>query len=66
MIFTEARHVLACDLAHELFLPSHALTLEDAAPERLYAALAEKGYVWTGDAWKPANEAAAHSRSDSS
>jgi hypothetical protein len=58
-----ARYMLACDLAHELFLPSHALTLEDAAPERLYAALAEKGYHWTGDAWKP--EAASQDRSGS-
>jgi hypothetical protein len=60
-----ARHMLACDLAHELFLPSHALTLEDAAPERLYAALAEKGYVWTGNAWKPASEAAQDQSSSS-
>ncbi len=50
------KHNLGCDLAHELFLPSQALTLEDAEPERLYAALEGKGYVWTGDAWKPGAE----------
>jgi hypothetical protein len=51
----EQKHQLACDLAHELFLPSHALTLEDAAPEQLYAALAEKGYTWNGQTWEPTN-----------
>lgn len=43
----------ACDLAAEVFLPSYALTLEDAAPKRLYEALEDKGYVWTGEAWQP-------------
>ncbi len=51
------KHDLAIDLAHEVFLPSYALTLEDAEPRRLYDALADKGYVWTGDAWKTAKEA---------
>jgi hypothetical protein len=49
----QQKYDLACDLAHELFLPSHALTLEQAPPERLYAALEEKGYAWDGQAWQP-------------
>lgn len=50
--FSTSKHNLACDLAHELFLPSYALVLEDAEPERLYSALEEKGYHWTGTAWE--------------
>jgi hypothetical protein len=46
------KHDLACDLAHELFFPSHALLLEDAPPERLYSELEAKGYTWTGSEWK--------------
>jgi hypothetical protein len=49
----QQKYDLAYDLAHELFLPSHALTLEQAPPERLYAALEEKGYTWDGQAWQP-------------
>jgi hypothetical protein len=45
------KYALACDLAHELFLPSYALVLEDAEPERLYGELHAKGYQWTGTAW---------------
>jgi hypothetical protein len=48
----EQKYNLACDLAHELFLPSHALTLEQAPPERLYAVLKEKGYTWNGQEWQ--------------
>ncbi len=46
------KHSLACDLAHELFLPSYALVLEDGQPEHLYAMLEEKGYSWTGSEWR--------------
>ncbi len=49
----EQKYNLACDLAHEIFLPSHALTLEQVPPERLYAAITEKGYTWNGQAWQP-------------
>ncbi len=48
----------ACDLAHEIFLPSHALTLEGAAPERLYAALRDKVYSWVDGEWKATGEPA--------
>lgn len=46
------KYRLACDLAEEVFLPSYALTLLDATPKRLYEALEEKGYSWTGTEWK--------------
>jgi hypothetical protein len=45
------KYTAACDLAEEIFLPSHAMTLTDAEPARLYRALEDKGYHWGGSAW---------------
>jgi broad-specificity NMP kinase len=50
---TTEKYTQACDLAHEVFLPSYALVLEDAAPRRLYSELEARGYTWTGSTWEP-------------
>jgi hypothetical protein len=49
---TTDKYLQACDLAEEVFLPSYALVLQDADPQRLYRELESKGYVWNGTAWE--------------
>jgi hypothetical protein len=53
----DRKHDLACDLAHELFISSRALVLEDAEPAYLYAELEAHGYTWDGFAWVQARDA---------